>query len=50
MNWALVFMICTRVCIPQYVELYSSKEACHAKLPAEKILSNDRAYCVPVAK
>ena len=50
MNWALVFLMCTRWCEPQYVELYPTKEACVAKLSPDKFMTTKNIYCVPVAK
>lgn len=43
MTWALVFMICARMCEPHYVELYSSKAECVAKVD-----NRYRSYCIPV--
>lgn len=28
--WALIIMSCVRTCIPQYIEVYPSQEACVA--------------------
>ena len=48
MTWALVIMICVRFCQPQYVELYSTKEACVAVMKAETFTSRGQ-YCIPAA-
>ena len=51
MTWALVLMLCQRTCIPQYVELYASQDACMEKVDKEKsVWVSPRRYCVPVTK
>ena len=50
MNWALVFLSCFRLCTPQYVEVYPTKEACIAKLTTTSKWTTPDTYCVPVAK
>jgi len=51
MTWALVFMMCTRWCTPQYVELYPDKASCMAKVPPKSNwLSENNISCVPIAK
>lgn len=50
MTWALIMMICTRVCTPQYVELYESKAACEAKKPKYGWFESKDTYCAPIAK
>ena len=50
MTWALVFILCSRVCTPQYVELYTTKAACEAKMPSNEWYATKRGYCIPVAK
>lgn len=50
MNWALVVMMCTRFCEPQYVELTPTKATCVAKLEATKGRFSTNNKCVPVVK
>lgn len=50
MNWALVFLTCMRMCQPQYVELYQTKEECMKQAPDPKLFQTTTVYCVPVAK
>lgn len=51
MTWALIVMVCTRWCTPQYVELYPTRTACTAQINNPKgAFSKDTHYCVPVAE
>lgn len=48
--WALIFFAIGRSVVPQYAEIYPSKEACYAKVPDQSLFSgNQRAMCVPVS-
>jgi hypothetical protein len=49
MNWALVFLTCVRMCQPQYVELYQTKEECMKQVDP-KLFQTTTTYCVPVAR
>jgi hypothetical protein len=46
MTWALVTMMCLRMCQPQYVELYPTKEACVAVMKPGTF-STQGQYCIP---
>lgn len=50
MGWALIFMTCSRLCTPQYVELYPTRDACVLNKPKESFWGGGTTYCVPVAK
>ena len=50
MTWALIIMLCSRVCYPQYVELYPTKAACEAKVKPGGWAETIRSYCVPTTK
>jgi hypothetical protein len=50
-EWVLITMLCIRNCVPQYAELYPSKDACMAKIPRpESVWSQQTNYCVPLLK
>lgn len=49
--WVLVFMVCQRVCVPMYAEVFPDKAACVAVVDTDKSwLHVPRSYCVPVVK
>ena len=54
MNWAIIFVTCTRFCTPTYVELYPTKQECEAKIPSGQSgwMSEKKTepFCVPVVK
>lgn len=50
MTWALIIMLCSRVCYPQYVELYPTKAACEAKVKPGSWTQVQTTYCVPIVK
>ena len=50
MTWALIFMSCTRFCVPQYVEYYETKAKCVARVPETKFLTTQDKFCVPMTK
>lgn len=53
MNWALLVMVCARVCEPQYVELFETKAECAKAKPADTSpwgKAGSKHYCIPVAK
>jgi hypothetical protein len=50
MTWALIFMFCTRSCLPHYVEYYDTKAKCVAKISEVKFLSTQDKFCVPIVK
>ena len=51
MMWALIFMTVTgRVSIPQYAELYQTRQECVVKIPKTTWYNNPAAYCVPISK
>lgn len=50
-QWALVFLMCQRLCMPQHVELFSTKVECVAKLPKdESWIARQQYQCVPAVK
>ena len=50
MTWALIIMLCSRGCYPQYVELYPTKAACETKVKPGGWAETTRSYCVPTTK
>lgn len=49
MMWALIFMATTgRVVVPEYVEIYQTRQECVAKIPQTGFLQMARAYCAPI--
>ena len=50
MTWALVVMMCSRLCYPQYVELYASRDSCLQQIKSPGPLGWQTHYCVPIAK
>lgn len=50
MTWALVVMVCSRFCTPQYVEIYPTKAACEAKVQPGGLFKTQSGYCVPTTK
>jgi hypothetical protein len=54
MGWALIFVACTRFCVPTYVEIYPTKQECEAKIPAGQTgwmsTKKTEEFCVPVVK
>lgn len=49
MTWALVVMVCARLCTPNYVELYPTRKACMAHVVEAGIMQQQKQYCVPVS-
>jgi len=50
-EWVLITMLCTRNCVPQYAEIYPSKDACMAKVTKiNPVWSLPENYCVPLIK
>lgn len=50
-EWALIIMLCSRTCVPQYVEVYPNKVSCEVNLG--KQTSNwvrADSYCAPIVK
>lgn len=45
--WALIVVSCMRVCTPQYVELYTTKEACMAQENTGGWPTAQTKYCRP---
>jgi hypothetical protein len=51
MTWALILMIYQRACVPQYVELHSTRAACIEKVDKDmSVFHTPRSYCVPIVK
>ena len=51
MNWVLVIMVCQRLCVPNYAEVYPNKAACEAVVDKDtSVWRAPRSYCVPVIK
>lgn len=50
MTWALITMLCTRFCQPQYVELYTTRDQCQQQMKPQSNWGQQTQYCVPVAK
>lgn len=49
--WALIFMtINVRHPIPDYVELYQSRQECVAKIPKTTWYGFASAHCAPISK
>jgi len=48
MLWALIFMSTAKFPIPEYVELYQTRQECIAKLPKERLFFSASAYCAPI--
>ncbi len=51
-EWVLITMLCTRSCLPQYAEIYPSKDACIAKITKKPnpVWNLPENYCVPLIK
>ena len=50
MSWALIVMICSRLCQPQYVEVYQTREQCTQQIKQPGTFGYQTQYCVPIAK
>lgn len=50
-EWALIIMMCNRLCVPQYVEIFPNKTACEMNLGKQtsQWVRAD-SYCAPVVK
>jgi hypothetical protein len=49
-EWALIVLLCSRFCVPQYVEIYASKTACESNLNTTSGTFRQERYCAPVVK
>lgn len=49
-EWALIVMLCSRFCVPQYVEIYQTKSACESNLNTVSTSFRQERYCAPVIK
>lgn len=47
MTWAMVFMLCTKTCVAEYVETYPSRAACVKNIPKDTYYT---VRCLPVSK
>ena len=51
MMWALIFMtVIARNPIPDYVELYQTRQECVVKIPKTTWYGYTAGYCVPISK
>lgn len=49
-EWALIFMMCSRMCEPQYALVLPSKAACEARMQEPRWWGAKTTYCVPILK
>ena len=50
-EWALIIMMCSRTCVPQYVEVYPNKVACEVNLGKQtSTWVRADSYCAPIVK
>ena len=48
-TWALVFMLCSSKCEPQYTINYNSRSECVRAIPRDMRMS-EKAMCIPISK
>lgn len=50
-TWALVFMLCSRSCEPQYAINYRSRGECVRAIPKqESKVVTEKYVCIPISK
>lgn len=48
-TWALVFMLCSRICEPQYTIPYNSRGECVRAIPKD-MRTGEKVVCIPISK
>lgn len=50
-TWALVFMLCSRGCEPQYAINYNSRSECARAIPKQEgMVIKEKYVCIPISK
>lgn len=50
-TWALVFMLCSRSCEPQYAINYNSRSECARAIPKQEgMVIKEKYVCIPISK
>lgn len=50
MMWALIFMSTARFSIPEYVEVYETRQECISRIPKDRFMGVPAAFCAPIEK